>query len=762
MKTAYFKKLFFFIIFISIIPIICIGMFSFYSSSNKLFDKEIASRSMLLHQVKTGVEMRFRLVDGILNQLINTERFKKFLYTSLSAENYLDFADFSTEVRSLMHPGTGVVNTVLINPAKDWVMCESGVIPLDIYQDVDKYARYFSINKSIFYDLDIGYLQGRDESSELQRKPANMINVVKRSIILNNQRDWLMFVQIPLSELQKLFLGIGTEQPKLMILGSNNEIIYNNTGIYPGIGLVSDSFLKGIRENKAENGFLEVSKETHPVGVAFEKSEYNDWIYLSFTSFEDMQKESRNIGFATMFISVLWIAIALIAGYYFTNQLTLPLQRITRHFILKASSDRKSDEMKLIENHIISLSDENAKKEKTIDFQQKELTDYTLKRFYTGEIKQEDVKKVLEQFGLLPQWHWYKALAIHLEVIEQENKSLGETETLKAVKDIVSEIFPKESILSPIIQNGLIVFLAGGNHSSEEIYVRHLQRVALLLKDNVNEVLKLNLIIGVSNVYTDITKAREAVRESLLAIMENLQADSCIIQYNNDEKPVEHNVLKHLRMLKEEVLEALKMGNEEKSIFSFGNFLSEMSKVNRGYEYAIPILYELFLDSVEFYESLNGNIDDISHDISDILKKIQSSKTASEYENWYINNIHIPILKQYKVNYARSSEVIVDLMLKIIHEDYSTDISLNECAQRLNYNPNYIGRVFKQRTGLSFVDYLSRYRTEMAKKYLSDTDMKIGEIAFRVGYANAQNFNRSFMREAGTTPGKYRENHQKQ
>jgi YesN/AraC family two-component response regulator len=74
----------------------------------------------------------------------------------------------------------------------------------------------------------------------------------------------------------------------------------------------------------------------------------------------------------------------------------------------------------------------------------------------------------------------------------------------------------------------------------------------------------------------------------------------------------------------------------------------------------------------------------------------------------------------------------------------------------MSYHPNYLRRVFRQHTGMNFSDYLSEYRINKVKQWLLDTDMKISEIATRVGYQNSQNLIRMFKRSEGITPGEYR------
>ncbi|MGO4350167.1 helix-turn-helix transcriptional regulator [Paenibacillus sp. MCAF9] len=86
-------------------------------------------------------------------------------------------------------------------------------------------------------------------------------------------------------------------------------------------------------------------------------------------------------------------------------------------------------------------------------------------------------------------------------------------------------------------------------------------------------------------------------------------------------------------------------------------------------------------------------------------------------------------------------------------------MSLELCAGRINYHPDYVSRVFRKETGVTFSEYLSRYRLQMAKIWLAETDMKVAEIADKLQYNIAQNFIRYFRKMENITPGQYRELH---
>lgn len=99
---------------------------------------------------------------------------------------------------------------------------------------------------------------------------------------------------------------------------------------------------------------------------------------------------------------------------------------------------------------------------------------------------------------------------------------------------------------------------------------------------------------------------------------------------------------------------------------------------------------------------------------------------------------------------------IANQMVKIIHERYEEELSLEMCASILNFHPVYLSRVFRKETKVNFVDYLVEYRMTIAKNLLETTTDKVSEIAERLRYTNTSSFIRTFRRITSMTPGQYR------
>lgn len=94
---------------------------------------------------------------------------------------------------------------------------------------------------------------------------------------------------------------------------------------------------------------------------------------------------------------------------------------------------------------------------------------------------------------------------------------------------------------------------------------------------------------------------------------------------------------------------------------------------------------------------------------------------------------------------------------RYIEERFSDPgLSLQGAAEFLHLSPQHLSRLFRHEAGVTFVDYLSRVRIRRAVELLADGELKMYEIAERVGYSSQHYFSSAFKRVLGVSPMEYR------
>ena len=93
---------------------------------------------------------------------------------------------------------------------------------------------------------------------------------------------------------------------------------------------------------------------------------------------------------------------------------------------------------------------------------------------------------------------------------------------------------------------------------------------------------------------------------------------------------------------------------------------------------------------------------------------------------------------------------------KFIHEHSDDELSLTKVAKFSNISGNHLSEKFKEVTGINFVDYISRVRVGKARDLLQNSDLRISEIAFAVGFQSLSQFNRVFKKLTRKSPTQFR------
>lgn len=95
---------------------------------------------------------------------------------------------------------------------------------------------------------------------------------------------------------------------------------------------------------------------------------------------------------------------------------------------------------------------------------------------------------------------------------------------------------------------------------------------------------------------------------------------------------------------------------------------------------------------------------------------------------------------------------------KMMQEEYgSSELSMQTVAETLGISYNYLSTIFNQVSGESFSSCLTKIRMGHAKRLIMDGNLKMYEVAERVGYVNARYFTEQFKKTVGMTPREYRE-----
>lgn len=101
----------------------------------------------------------------------------------------------------------------------------------------------------------------------------------------------------------------------------------------------------------------------------------------------------------------------------------------------------------------------------------------------------------------------------------------------------------------------------------------------------------------------------------------------------------------------------------------------------------------------------------------------------------------------------------IDAALEYIHENFSSNLTLNEIASAANVHPAHLARVFRNTRNCTIAEYIRRLRIESAREMLINSDLTLAQISSETGFSDQSHFTKVFKRLTNKTPREFKQFH---
>lgn len=170
------------------------------------------------------------------------------------------------------------------------------------------------------------------------------------------------------------------------------------------------------------------------------------------------------------------------------------------------------------------------------------------------------------------------------------------------------------------------------------------------------------------------------------------------------------------------------------------------------------IILDIYCIVCSFVEKLGFEMDSIDTPLFCNLKYEQNI-ASSEYSLNYVVKIFNQAIDLRNEIVTREDNKMINKAKEFISENYfKDDLSLNHVASEVYLSSSHFSSVFSQKTGQTFINYLTELRLNKAKELLKCTNKRISEIGYSVGYKDPHYFSFLFKKTQNCTPSQYRNN----
>jgi AraC-like DNA-binding protein len=750
------------------------GILSYNIVKTFMTDQIIESNNKLLNQYKSSIDIALvQAVDNISSQIVRDlsgnyilNRFfqdplEKSIVDTSKVGEYL-------EDMSVLNP---LIFSLAIYYENNNLLVSTDFVRHTLYNSIESQgdlSHYYNLvqkaidsysghNENLMLFFDFGKnLAFKVSEVQGNKPPETVIHAVR--VIYGYNRGVRGAVIVTVSgDIFKSFLskhapeGLGS----IFIINKDGSIISHTDSSIIGHNITELGYEELLKQNNENGYYVENTNEGLPTVFSYQTSLYNDWMYVSVAPISEISSVTNYILRLLILVALISIAVGALASFSRAKMLAKPMKNIVNNIKNSpyySKQAKENNEYSLINSTINNM--ENIMKEKEVALQ-KVLPmirmNFLSALFSSNPPDTSEINARMRMMDIEFLHKFFCVAVVKLEKLQESEKVvLYEYEKLQICSKLEEMFTTDNSICLYYEKDNTIKMLVNFDFEESILYK--------LGEEFFNETQKLSsegisiskyMSFGktdtnLQHMSTSHKIAMNGLNYSYVFPEKYLFTFDDII--NLEEKRSYLN-----RLLLNNLSNSLKSLNCEKSIADMENLINNL----RGGSFSYQQIYTTLSSCVSLVEDFLTT--HVGQDI-DLEAGFRNTSNILEYEIWIKKVIHKAFSDILEAD--SNNNIIVVRAQEFIRENIQNpQLSLEYVAQELDINYKYLSRVFKNETGIKFIDYVTNLKLNHCRNLLINTNLKVEEVSDIMKYSSPQYFISRFKMMFGYTPKQYRENY---
>jgi YesN/AraC family two-component response regulator len=556
------------------------------------------------------------------------------------------------------------------------------------------------------------------------------------------------------------------QKGSVYIVDRENQILFTNFGKQATLPMIR---YKRMARNV---GLLNSWDNGKKVVISYISSHEADWKYVFVIPtflFEQKLQSLKNITlFGLFFCLIIGGGIVI----WLVNQNYNPLYQVLRLLrnVKLIPNTNEINEYKLIQNSIYQVYQENEVINRRLQQQNETMRTHFLLRLLQGRLGSEPhTAENLENYQINLISDSFVVFLFYIEDYHPVTRGATESETeiqlqqaQQALGELVREQLQAVGPVFPVEYNQMVACIVNVRPDLatdwEVVSGDLLTKTQQMMEEHLN----LSCSIAISGFHRTLAGIAPAYQEAMDALEYSLlEPEGQSLFFYNRVQPFsgeKYNYFYTMEM-EQKLINSIKVGDLQQAMNLVATVFTNFASGKVGVKLAKCMMLDIVSTIIKALNSegilMECQFMTEKNPMQHLLECRNSHEIKREIE-LILQDVCF-LVNERKKNCGKNDHLVLKVEALLRERYRDVNMSLTQLAADLQMNPKYLSSLYKEATGVSIVDLLSRIRVTNAKKLLRETGLSIAEVASQVGYCNSNALIRAFKRVEGITPGQFKE-----
>ncbi len=728
-RNKYYKQIVLALIMVSLCPVIFLGG-SIYRLIHEQMDSLYGNLQDSVEKERNHYEVIFQYLDAQLLQLSLDTDFNNIIGREMTAENFRIFTNVQDGVQIVSNLEESLNEVYLINFPKNWLI--SPVSRESLQEETRRrFDRFINYEENTFYIWD-----------------EDTVSLCKRVPLFSYTNNGLLVAEFDKERLMDRTQEDSNKLSLLVLSPEGDTILENGSAGEIWDAIRTDERMLDDLQNRRYR-LVRTGGESYI--AAMNQSDYNGWRYIAFASVSDLNESMGSVLLFLAFTVISMLLLDLLMITVMSRRLYSPIDEIDR--IIRKNLNAPYAGGELLDN-LRELIKNNVDMNKQILVSQENSKQLFLRRVYLGEA-QKTGREEFVSYGIAvpekPSVYYVVLIRYTREFQQKSDRHLYQF----ILDNIMRELMDPRECFEPVFIHGTMYLTCIVPNSIEANAAIRIQTMVNLMFNTIKCYVDLPVNIAVSDKIYELSELPDGVWQASGALRDIIGGNGGIQFYTEQKREYVIAADGRIQQLRMALLKGLEEGSREQCEKKLPVYM-EKFKGLKYYQVKLE-LYALVTEILNIDVSYGISPD--YEKISDLMDFGLNHKVESfeALEQCLREDLMEPLLAA--ADSQMKQQNIIYKIVEYLNENIDKDVSLEQCAREFNYNANYLSRLFKQKFGKTYTEYVVELKVEKCKELLVRTDISVNDLASRFGYSSPQNFIRVFKKYTLMTPGQYRKQH---